>query len=369
MKLPPVCLLVVALLFIVAVADALFVLCFHTAIRPSEAHVRRLKMDLEPAETALEPPEIDVEPDPEPAESNPDVVIDQDTHQALWPGLNGATVWSVPLEGYLGGTRPPHFLSDADRVYVTHQDGVTALDRRTGKVLWQSRGPNNGLCLGEELLLATGYDPENPRAAGSGRLTARAVTTGQEVFRVRLPTGCEDPEAVQEITGLFLVQKREAPGGQGDSLLIDRKGQVRHRFDRQVITGRLRGDDRVFLTSGDVVCRTPDDKTRWAVTFRDREWIAGGDLLNADGGDLVAYLYGHISDSGVQVLRLNPETGKEVWRTFCSPLGGMHSQYRHEATVRVDGDHLKVTSRGARTFVELLDLQTGARLGRRVVDR
>jgi hypothetical protein len=183
------------------------------------------------------------------------------------------------------------------------------------------------------------------------------------------PLGPENREAIREVAGLFLVQPGELPEGQGGSLLIDWKGQIRHQFDRQVIAGRLLAEDRVFLTSHDVVCRTPEDKTRWAVPFKDRGWIGGGGLMDVDGRDLLAFVYDKFSDSGVQVVRVNPQTSQEVWRTYCSPLGVAHSEYFHAATVRVEGDHLKVTSHGAGTFVELLDLQTGQRLGRRIVDR
>jgi outer membrane protein assembly factor BamB len=261
-------------------------------------------------------------------------------------------------------------LTDADRVYVTHEDGVTALHAQTGKILWQSHGPNDRLCLSKDLLLATQCETAECLVATGRWLTARSVATGAEVFRVPLPLQDFDPLTIEEVAGLFLVQTHEHPGGHGNGLLIDRKGQVRHRFDRQVIASRFLGQDRVFLTSRDVVCRTPDDKTRWVVPFREREWIAGGDLMNVDASEVVAYLYGRISDSGVQVVRLNPQTGQEVWQTYCSALGVGHSQYYHDATVRLGGDRLKVTSWGSHgTFVELLNLETGLTLGRRVVKR
>jgi outer membrane protein assembly factor BamB len=226
------------------------------------------------------------------------------------------------------------------------------------------------MCLSGDLILAVDCEPDDPIGERQGLFTGRNVKTGAEVFRVRLPPGYENPRAIQEVTGLFLVQLREARGGKGNGVLIDRTGQVRHKFDRQVITGKLVGMDRVFLTSRDVVCRAPDDKTRWAVPFSYSESIAGGDILDVGGGNLVAYLYGRISDSGVYVVRLDPVTGQEVWQTHCSWLGVDHSEYYHEATVRVDGDHLKVTSWGSSGwFVELLDPRTGNRLGRRVLDR
>jgi outer membrane protein assembly factor BamB len=317
-----------------------------------------------------DPPKIEIEPDPEPDKRRSDIEINDHNSQVIRRDSDGRIVWSTHLDGYLGGVRPPHVLHDANRVFVTHKDGVTALDAQTGKVLWQSAGPNDRLCLSKDLLIATECSMAECLLEKGRWVTARAVDTGAEVFRVPLPLQDFDPLAIEEVAGLFLVQTHEDTGGHGNGLLIDRKGQVRHRFDRQVITGRLRGEDRVFLTSRDVVCLTADDKPRWAVPFRDGEWIAGGDLVDVDGGDLLAFLYGHINDSGVQVVRLNPQTGQEVWETWCSPLGVPHSKYRHWATVRMDGEHLKVTSRASGgTFVELLDLQTGQRLGRRVGDR
>jgi hypothetical protein len=87
-------------------------------------------------------------------------------------------------------------------------------------------------------------------------------------------------------------------------------------------------------------------------------------------GDLVAFLYCGIADSGVEVMRLNSATGKVVWRADCAPLGVKHSAYQHEATVAAEGDALRVTSRGSSgTFVEVLDLGSGRQLERTVSKR
>src|SRR5262245_20260138 len=66
--------------------------------------------------------------------------IDHDARCVV--GRDGMMEWSTRLEGYLGLVRPPHLLFDKERVYVTHGDGVTALDVRTGVVLWHSPGPS-----------------------------------------------------------------------------------------------------------------------------------------------------------------------------------------------------------------------------------
>jgi hypothetical protein len=136
-----------------------------------------------------------------------------------------------------------------------------------------------------------------------------------------------------------------------------------------VVAGVRRGEDVVLLTSRDVVRLGPGGKSRWAVPL-EREWIAGGGLVAVPGGDMVAFLYGRISDSGVDVVRLSPSDGKVAWRTHCKGLGVPHSKYNHQATVAVEGGRLRVTSRAsAGTFVELLDLRSGRQLERKRLSR
>jgi outer membrane protein assembly factor BamB len=295
----------------------------------------------------------------------PDVRIDPDAGQVARLDASGRVVWSTHLDGYLGRVRPPHLLHDADRGYVTHGDGVTALDWATGKQLWHAKGPGDRLCLSGGLLLATDCSIGEEITKGGRWLIARTTATGEEAFRVPLPVQDFDPVEIRQIAGLFLVQKIEMPDGKGGSYLIDRQGRVRHRFHRQVVAGRVQGEDRVFLTSTDVVRLSADDQVVWAVPFAGGEWIAGGGLLELEGGDLLAFLYGCISDSGVQVTRLDPATGKAVWQAGCAPLGVTHSEYDHRVRVAVEGSRVRVTSRGSGgTFVEVLDLGSGRQLRR-----
>jgi outer membrane protein assembly factor BamB len=306
---------------------------------------------------APDPNDIDFDPPGPP----PEVRIDYDANAVV---RSGPVRWSTHLDGYLGRGRDPHLLQDADRVYVTHGDGVTALDGGTGKVLWHSAGPGDRMLLSGDLLLATDCRMAD-RLGGRGRwLTARAVTTGVAVFRVGLPLEGFDALPIEEVAGLFLVQEWGNASGEGAAVLFDRQGKVYHRFDRQVVAGRPLGKDRVFLTSRDVVRVSPDGKVVWAVPFPYPEWIAGGGFLEFPDGDLLAFLYCQIADSGVQVVRLDPAGGKQVWRASCRGLGVSHSKYEQRAEAEIDGELVKVTSRGSYgTFVELLDLASGRQLG------
>jgi outer membrane protein assembly factor BamB len=298
------------------------------------------------------------------AAAEPEFVIDNDANSVLRRDA-GKVTWSRKLDGYLGLVRPPHLVSDADRVYVTNDGGVTALDARTGKVLWHSPGPEDQLYLSGDLLLAgdcSGWAAIKTR----GRwVLARSVKDGSEVFRVRLRNGDAEPLPVRELAGSFLVRLDERPGQKEESLLVDRKGHIVLRLDRRVLTGKATAGSYVFLTSRDVYRVSADKGVAWTIPFREPESAAGGGLVELEGGDLVAYRFSWLRDSGVQVTRFNPATGKVVWQTHCASLGGLHSEYEHRATVAVEGGRVKVTSRGSGgTFVEVLDAKTGRQLER-----
>jgi outer membrane protein assembly factor BamB len=219
----------------------------------------------------------------------------------------GTIAWATPLDEKLGG-----LLWDSKRVYVRHDGGVTALAAQTGTILWHAPGRDNSLGLRGDLLLGT----------RKGWVIGRAVLTGAEVLKVRLPKG--------------------------------------------VVAGLPQGDDWVYLSGKDVVRLAPGHKPRWRTPLGERGGFGAGGLAEV-AGDLVVFQYHSFSDSGVDVLRLNAVTGRRVWRASCPPLGVDHSEYYHHAEVTVEGERLRVTSEGASgTFVEWLDLRTGKRLKRTV---
>jgi outer membrane protein assembly factor BamB len=229
----------------------------------------------------------------------------------------GRIRWSTRLRGDLGGPRVPPPVWDAKQVYVRHNDGVTALSATTGIMLWHSEGPKDHLLASRGLLLAAEH------ADDSRWLTGRTVLTGAEVFRFRLPA--------------------------------------------EVVAGLPQGEDHVFLKEREVVRLSPGGKPRWTTALECHPAAEGG--VVEVGGDLVAFLYCGIADSGVQVVRLNAATGKVAWRAQCDHLGVEHSKYRHEAAVVVEGDRLRVTSVGSSgTFVEVLDLRSGKQLQRKRFD-
>jgi hypothetical protein len=133
---------------------------------------------------------------------------------------DGGTKWATPLVGSVGGVRPPHVAVDLDRAYITHEGGVTALDVRTGRVLWRSPGPNERLLLSGDLLLAAECSCGDDVARHGWWLVARRTASGKEAFRVALRVKDFDPLPIKEAAGLFVVQALDSARGAGSSLLL-----------------------------------------------------------------------------------------------------------------------------------------------------
>jgi len=283
----------------------------------------------------------------------------------------GHVKWTTLLTGYLGSTRPPHLQADAQRVYITHNDGVTALDAGTGATLWHSPGPADRMLLSGDLLLAADCRGIQPGDVDPRLLLFRSAVTGQETRRVELPRDSFDALPIREVAGLFLVQRMDEVDMTGTNLLVDRNGLVQLKFDRFVISGVKRPAGRLFLTSHDVTLTSDEGKIAWSLPFSDPQWIADGGLLRLPDGDWMAFIFCQIANSGVEVIRFNPDTGRKMWETDCAPLPNVtHSKYEHTATVTMRGSRVTVNSQGsAGTFVEVLSAATGTQISRQVTYR
>jgi outer membrane protein assembly factor BamB len=176
----------------------------------------------------------------------------------------GQVRWSTRLGPALDDPQPSHLVWDAKRVYVRHRDGVTALSTATGTILWHAPGPNDQLLVSRNLLLATAVPGD-----GSRWVTARTVITGAEVCKFRLPQGA--------------------------------------------ITGLPRKEDWLILTPSDVIRLSGGGKTRWRTPLAEPYLFAAGGVVEVSGGDVVAFRYGRICDSGVELVRLRSR--------FKTPLG------------------------------------------------
>lgn len=111
--------------------------------------------------------------------------------------------------------------------------------------------------------------------------------------------------------------------------------------------------------------RIPDGATRVADPDVELPVDVKATLKLSDGG-VLEFRYSLISDSGVQLRRLNRQ-GSIVWTQNCTGLGVMHSEYYQDVFVYAEGDTLRVVSWGSRgKFVERLALNSGKSLSRSI---
>jgi hypothetical protein len=141
--------------------------------------------------------------------------------------------------------------------------------------------------------------------------------------------------------------------------------------DNQPIAEVTRGTDRVCLTSRHVARVSPAGKVLWLVPFKQPYPIGDGGLTKLQGGDLLAFRFAPLWNSGVDLIRLSPATGKVAWSSRCAELVGVaHSAYRHAATIAIAAHLIRVTSEGsAGTFIEILYVETGRQIRRTVSKR
>jgi outer membrane protein assembly factor BamB len=291
----------------------------------------------------------------------PQFQLDREAGRVVRLDAGGKIAWSTRLDRPLDPQGGADLAWDEWRVYVPLQRGVMALDATTGKPLWHAIGPSNNLLVSGRLVLALG------RQAGASWFVGRGAATGVRAWQVKLPAdrfGDVSLWSAREFAGLFLV-RRVGGGGEEQALLLDRQGDVRHRFRHPVVAASTQGQEGVFLSGGEVVGSSAGRVGRWATPLASPEAIANGRLLGVGPGQLLAFVYCPIADSGVQLVRFDAAKGKVAWRARCAPLGVDHSKYRHQAAVAVGRDRVRVTSKGSSgTFVEVLDLKTGKRLER-----
>jgi hypothetical protein len=220
------------------------------------------------------------------------------------------------------------------------------------------------LFLSGDLLLATDCTAD-PYIGKEGRLLlARRVSDGKEAFRVQLPVKNFYPLPIREVAGLYLVTTYEF-FGPASALLIDRKGNVWHQFDDEVIDAIQTNNGRAAVTSKDIIGLTTEGQIQWTTPFPYPEGMPGGGIISLPDNTLLAFIYCSASDDGVQLIRCKPDDGAIIWQAKCEGLGVAHSKYFQDVTVTADDHTVNVKSIGSfGTFLETLDLASGKQISR-----
>ena len=281
----------------------------------------------------------------------------------------GRKRWTVDLGQFVNNSHPPNWVAHHGKVFVSLREEMVALDDQTGAVLWRSPGANGRLLTSGDLLMAVdcASDP-----VGGRWLKARNIEDGHEVWKVRLPDECE-PHALLAVGDLFLVRSGELLR-EGLTYVVDRSGTVRLKLDEFVFSGSMAGQEILLAGNRSITRMTLDGQVRWTIPTP-RRWkepcpFSTAEFLPLPNNDFILFFYGPISDSGVEVWRLDGVKGTIRWETHCPSLGVIHSMYTQHVIVTISGDRLVVVSlAGGGNFREDLSLATGESLRRNRISR
>lgn len=269
-------------------------------------------------------------------------------------------LWSKDMPRSVHSVRPPAWSRTGNYVFVVQGNGLTALDDKTGDVVWESDGPNDVLFSIGNLIIA-GDCSSSP--VGGRWAVARHADTGEIVWKVQLSDEVE-PTRIMSTGDLIWILSSDMRAS--TSYLIDQKGNVVAKFDEYVTGVFVVGDEFIFASNTRIARMNVRGDILWQVAHGpETAWpFSTAELAAGPEGDVLVYFYGPISDSGVTVWRLKPQSGEVVWKTRCQSLGVEHSEYYHNVYLRVRQDEVVVVSKGSWMFVEVLSANTGKHLDR-----
>jgi hypothetical protein len=299
----------------------------------------------------------------QPPERDHDGFLDDDLNVVYYK-KNQTIVWARKFTGRLGGVRPPHILSDQSRVYVSHNNGILALNKPDGDFLWYQEGPNERMALNGNVLYAVSRGHGNKGEKNGWWLFARDTKSGNLAFKYELSQDDDyDPDPVKVFDDVVVVQKSYSFEG-GDTKFIDGKGKLLHQLPFEVVD-MATNNGRYYVLSGSKVLGYGKDWKPFGIwSFPQAEFLPRGRLFFLNGNTALAYLFCPISDSGVQLMKFDTTTGRTIWNYQCRPLGVGHSAYSHRVTVEIVDANIRVTSDGFRRFVETITIENGNRLDR-----
>jgi outer membrane protein assembly factor BamB len=287
---------------------------------------------------------------------DPDVRFGDRTLERVGPG--GEVLWSMPAGDEEMGSQWRHLAFAGERVFAGTGNELRALDHETGKVLWRAPCAVGALLAigGNVLTVEYGADTIRP-------VVGRDGATGKELFRTPLPRGLQ-PQ---------LARAGDLAAVVGDELtwFLDARGVPRIKLDEGllgIVPTPPPSPGWLLATTKRLARLDGAGKAVWEHPPIRDTFVSVAHFETLAGGDVLVVGYGAIADSGVEVIRLSPSDGHEVWHTRCAPLGVVHSEYYHAAYLEVRGDRGVVVSQGSSgNWVETLRLDDGRSIRRFVL--
>lgn len=264
----------------------------------------------------------------------------------------GATRWSTPLAGVRSVRQPDAIVSSGVAV-VAVDETLHAFDDATGRPTWTAPGPADRLATDGTYVFAT--DCTSGSVPGRA-LVAIRLADGKEAWRAKVAAEM-DPDSIDVDPRRIVVRD----SSKRVTVVFDHGGKELYRLHESVQSTHASPAGLLVFTDKRVALIDDTGATKWSRPPLAETFVAGNDVVDV-GADLLVGNYGHISDSGVDLVRLDGATGATKWETKVASLGVGHSEYLHVAYLDVQGPKVFVVSQGsAGSFYERVDLATGKR--------
>jgi len=270
-------------------------------------------------------------------DEEPDVLVHFDS--------SGKRVWSVNVPCTLG-----QVVWNDTLVVVAQGDSLTALDAKTGRILWRSVGSRGALTISGDVIGSAdmGNSGEVPPS-----VMARRLSDGKIVFHTFLPRDDGQYPTLIPLGGGFIFKVPR----NFEAFVIDPLGLIRADIKKMVAAGIPYGSGSVVLTNDSVDHLDKEGYTLWSTPLNSPTANCG-QILPLTSGDLVCLAYNN-QQEGCDLLRLDAATGAVRWH---EPIlwTTMHSVYSLNATAEVRRGLLGVTTRDvAGLTLHVFDLQSG----------
>ncbi len=264
----------------------------------------------------------------------------------------GAVRWRTALAGARSVRRPDAVIASSMAV-VAVDDVLHAFDDVTGKPTWTARGPADRLATDGSALFVT--DCRSGKVPGRA-LRALRPSDGKELWKSALEDEM-DPDAIE--VGPRQLVVRDA--SHRATIVFDHAGHELARLHEAIWSISFQPTGVLLFGDKRVVLLDDGGAVRWTHPALASTFVAGTDVVATSAGLLLGN-YGAISDSGVDLVLVDPATGATRWETRIRGLGVGHSEYFHTAYLDVRGGKVFVVSQGsAGAFFERVDLATGKR--------
>ncbi|PCJ53310.1 MAG: hypothetical protein COA79_22960 [Planctomycetota bacterium] len=278
-------------------------------------------------------------------------------------GKTFKVVWKRNLNESISISDSSRWAIGNNEVYITKYKGLIALDKKSGKTLWQSDGPTWRLLAIENLIIACDGDSRDKDKARF--VVARKAINGEIAWKTEISQDGTPTKIIFNSGYNWVIGTKDMV--EGYTYLITPKGKILKKYKEYVTDIFNKGNDIIFVSNIRIAKIDKDTNLIWEVSHGTKTPFPFNNarIMDAKNDNLLMYFYSPLSPSSVSVWKINSQKGELKWKTVCPSIAyGPNSKYRHNVYLKIVKEEIAVVSKGGWYFLEILSLKTGVKKNR-----